>query len=420
MTMTRGSTVIDAPQRSAAGRGGFPQGLSLTLATGRDSCARRAFSPDAAFFVLMYALVLLFAAGLCLSGRIGHAAAWDWGTYLVNRPLMFAGAGLLVLASAAGVVATKAVQRRGLTTILLALAAGASFGFVAIIISDLDTKSFYGFRPGDDFKPSPRYVASCFGVKLKKVRPEDLMAAAPVVAAPAGRTTDAVKGKKLFRGTCSSCHGMNGEGMTGQGKPLITSEFLAGLDNEKALAFLKVGRRPSDPLNSTKVDMPPKGGNPIFTEDDLRDIIAFLRTINVGGAAAASKSTDGSPAAAASSPAAAAPLDPAELELLVPRWVVTPPPNTALGLSDEYYVGASRKKWAPPPDAVAYANAYYLTTQFGAFQAAGIGILFAVVLVKALRGRVAGAAGSTGRVAMIGSVGLTLFWLLVFPFVFVM
>lgn len=46
------------------------------------------------------------------------------------------------------------------------------------------------------------------------------------------------------------------------------------------VAFLKVGRDPSDPLNTTGVAMPPKGGNPALSDQDLLDIVAFVRTIH--------------------------------------------------------------------------------------------------------------------------------------------
>ncbi|WP_448601203.1 hypothetical protein [Thermoflexus hugenholtzii] len=46
------------------------------------------------------------------------------------------------------------------------------------------------------------------------------------------------------------------------------------------MEFIKKGRPATDPANTTGVDMPPKGGNPALTDQDLADIIAFLRTFN--------------------------------------------------------------------------------------------------------------------------------------------
>jgi cytochrome c5 len=35
-----------------------------------------------------------------------------------------------------------------------------------------------------------------------------------------------------------------------------------------------------DPLNTTGVAMPPKGGNPAMSEQDIADIVAYMRTIH--------------------------------------------------------------------------------------------------------------------------------------------
>jgi disulfide bond formation protein DsbB len=103
--------------------------------------------------------------------------------------------------------------------------------------------------------------------------------AAPT-AAPAGLGGDAAKGQALFTGTCSACHGPDATGITGLGKNLTTSTFVAEKTDEELMAFIKTGRPASDPLNTTGVDMPPKGGNPALSDQDLADIIAFIRSIH--------------------------------------------------------------------------------------------------------------------------------------------
>lgn len=92
---------------------------------------------------------------------------------------------------------------------------------------------------------------------------------------------NAENGKALFASTCAVCHGPEGKGVQGLGKDMTTSTFIAGLSDDEMLAFVKTGRPISDPLNTTKVDMPPKGGNPALTDEQLKDIIAFIRTIHV-------------------------------------------------------------------------------------------------------------------------------------------
>src|SRR6185503_11749390 len=96
--------------------------------------------------------------------------------------------------------------------------------------------------------------------------------AAPAQAAPAG---DPVAGKKLFMSTCAACHGQDGRGLPSLGKNLATSEFVAGKNDRELIEFIKVGRSPADPLNTTGVTMPPKGGNASFTDEDLYNIAAY-------------------------------------------------------------------------------------------------------------------------------------------------
>lgn len=111
-------------------------------------------------------------------------------------------------------------------------------------------------------------------------------------AAPAGGPTlsadaekyaslkgDAAKGATAFSQTCSACHGPDGTGVEGLGKNLVTSDFAKGMPDAELILFLTKGRPSSDPLNSTGVDMPPKGGNPALKDQDLADIVAYLRTL---------------------------------------------------------------------------------------------------------------------------------------------
>ncbi|OGO35114.1 MAG: hypothetical protein A2W35_11540 [Chloroflexi bacterium RBG_16_57_11] len=88
---------------------------------------------------------------------------------------------------------------------------------------------------------------------------------------------DPVAGKVAFDKTCIACHGTDLKGMPNLGKDLTTSEFVKGRTNPQMVDFLKVGRPASDPLNTQGVDMPPKGGNPALTENDLLNIVAYVR-----------------------------------------------------------------------------------------------------------------------------------------------
>jgi len=123
-------------------------------------------------------------------------------------------------------------------------------------------------------------LTACGG--KKEPAPAAEAPAAEQAAQPAGDLSagDAAAGKALFASTCAACHGPEGKGVTGLGKDMTHSEFIAEKTDAELLEFLKVGRAPDDPLNTTGVLMPPKGGNPSFTDEQLIDIIAFVRSIH--------------------------------------------------------------------------------------------------------------------------------------------
>ena len=119
--------------------------------------------------------------------------------------------------------------------------------------------------------------------------------------ANAEETAWIASGMKVFNSTCIACHGPGGIGIKGNGKTLAKNEFIAGQTEDGLLAFIKKGRDPGDPKNTTGVAMPPKGGNPALSDDDLLDVIAYLRALQ--------GSTPGAPVSgsAPAAPSAAAP-----------------------------------------------------------------------------------------------------------------
>ena len=96
---------------------------------------------------------------------------------------------------------------------------------------------------------------------------------------PPGPGGDAVAGQEIYSGTCAACHGPTAEGITGLGLPLANSPFVQSMSDDELVAFIAVGRGADDPVNTTGVGMPPKGGNPSLDEDDLLDVVAYLRTL---------------------------------------------------------------------------------------------------------------------------------------------
>lgn len=97
-------------------------------------------------------------------------------------------------------------------------------------------------------------------------------------------------GGKLFSTVCIACHGPGGVGIAGNGKALANNQFVQSQDDDALLEFILRGRDPGDPANTTGVGMPAKGGNPALSEDDLLDIICYLRTLQPKGAQASAAS----------------------------------------------------------------------------------------------------------------------------------
>lgn len=96
-----------------------------------------------------------------------------------------------------------------------------------------------------------------------------------------GIRVDAKAGRQLFAQNCASCHGMNGEGMLERGVNLRKSAFVRLNSDSKLLKFLHVGRRANDPASILKIEMPPKGANPLLDDQQLGDLVAYLRQLQI-------------------------------------------------------------------------------------------------------------------------------------------
>ncbi len=94
-----------------------------------------------------------------------------------------------------------------------------------------------------------------------------------------GLVGNATSGKTHFDGTCSACHGVDAKGLPALGKDLTNSDFVKNQSDMELVEFIKIGRPASHPDNTTGVDMLPKGGNPALSEQQLYDIVAYIRTL---------------------------------------------------------------------------------------------------------------------------------------------
>lgn len=91
-------------------------------------------------------------------------------------------------------------------------------------------------------------------------------------------------GQTSFASICSACHGMNARGIPGLGKDLVMGEYVNSIDDEELFRQIVNGRQPNDPLNTTGVLMPARGGNPAFTDDQIREIVVYLRSLHAQAA----------------------------------------------------------------------------------------------------------------------------------------
>ena len=95
----------------------------------------------------------------------------------------------------------------------------------------------------------------------------------PTVALPG----DPTHGAALYGANCATCHGANLEG--GIGAVLNPIDKLPGVTNTLDPAFLiqiiTAGRQPQagDPKS---IPMPAKGGNPNLTDQDIKDLAAYI------------------------------------------------------------------------------------------------------------------------------------------------
>ena len=106
--------------------------------------------------------------------------------------------------------------------------------------------------------------------------------------AASGTTTlpgDPTKGATLYAQNCTTCHGASLEG--GIGATLNPIEKLPGIQDPLDPAFLigiiTNGRQPQ-PGDPKQTAMPPKGGASTLTEQDVKDLAAFIIQQNHTGA----------------------------------------------------------------------------------------------------------------------------------------
>ncbi len=100
-------------------------------------------------------------------------------------------------------------------------------------------------------------------------------------APPLTGSREVAAGIEIYNAGCIACHGPEGVGVEGLGKSWVNSEFIGSRTEREMLAFLIEGRPSDHPENTTGISMMPRGGNPSLTDEDLLDLIAYMRTLNL-------------------------------------------------------------------------------------------------------------------------------------------
>ena len=91
--------------------------------------------------------------------------------------------------------------------------------------------------------------------------------------------TPTARGQQLAGESCSACHGQSFEGVKNLGPALTDNRFIRDHIDVELVDFIKEGRSRDAQDNETGIAMPPYGGNTRLTDDDLADIVLFLRTL---------------------------------------------------------------------------------------------------------------------------------------------
>jgi len=215
--------------------------------------------------------VLLFGGLFCLYAvfRGNEPAMFAYGSNYLNTMLGATNTAVLILSSLTMAVAVTAAQRnqKWLLVTLLGLTFLGGAGFMGIKYVEYSHKFHDNLVWGTQFYEGTPHEAKA----------EHEAGFVTDDASEQAFTPDAAKGKELWMATCRSCHGVEGEGIEGQGKDIRQSEFIAERSDEELVEFIQKGRMPFHPDNETGIQMPPRGGNPQLSDDDLRHIVAYVR-----------------------------------------------------------------------------------------------------------------------------------------------
>ena len=233
--------------------------------------------------------VLLFGGLFCAYAvfRGNHPDLFAWGSQFLDVKFGAVNTVVLIVSSLTMATAVTYVQLGHRWPVIVGLGLTFLCGVIFLAIKSVE----YEHKIHDHLVWGLKFYDAPRGLE-----------AAPEAVIAAG---DPARGNQLWNTTCRSCHGLAGEGVTSQGKDIRASEFIGERDDGELVAYIKVGRLITDPLNTTGILMPPKGGNPLLKDKDLYDIVAYLRSFMVEAAPDEAAPEGPAPGAGESKPLAA-------------------------------------------------------------------------------------------------------------------
>ena len=254
--------------------------------------------------ILMYPLALIIAVGILLpDSRLPYfvlpLSILGQGVstyhYLLQKTQLFGGH---TVCQAGVPCTTMWINWFGFVTIpFLALVAFSIITIAALV-------AYYGDEPAEPEEDEPYrrpwlpvtgivvlvvgaflVLAQTQGQEATATPPEPT--ALPVIQMPPGAPTPAAMavassdGAQLYSQACQACHGPDGQGVAGLGPALVSSELVQDGDGEHFVTFVRQGGHveeeegAADPAAGPP--MPPCGGHPELTDQDLLAIRAFLK-----------------------------------------------------------------------------------------------------------------------------------------------
>ncbi len=106
-----------------------------------------------------------------------------------------------------------------------------------------------------------------------KVIPAEIFRSQSTAAETESIALDLKKGESIFKTTCIACHGKDGRGII-SGVPDFTRKN-SSLNKTDAILTRHIWEGYHSP--GSPMAMPPKGGNPSLTQEDIRKLLVYIR-----------------------------------------------------------------------------------------------------------------------------------------------